>query len=1246
MAQRSHSKSIRILEDTTPTPASVLSMISRNRIVELGRSVGVSIPTSLSKEAQIRRLLDTSEVKLAKAVGWMGRAELKRACVAHELDASGHDRSALAQRLLDASAEAGAQAESPLFRAAAPPRAMPQPQDIVEVRHRQYLVEAVHPRDAASDDPNPATKVELVCLDDDNQGVRLEVLWELERGTRILNAGQDALQAPGLRGRSSTLRLLDREHGKTDEIGKELEIHETKRLDEPLAFAAYLRALQWNAVTATDAKLFQSPFRAGISLMQHQLTPLMKALSLPRANLLIADDVGLGKTIEAGLVMSELEMRQRVDFTLIVCPASICLQWRDEMRQRFGLDFAVFHRGFLAQRQRERGFGINAWSTHNRFIVSYHTLSRPEYLTPLLARMGGKLTKSMLVLDEAHTIAPASASSYAVDSGLTKTLRELAPRFENRLFLSATPHNGHSNSFSALLEMLDHQRFTRGIPIQDPGQLEPVMVRRLKKDLKDVAGGFPTRRLVQVELRHEDGKWEARSTQDSSTEVLEHFELGPDGGRDIAPELELGRLLSDYAKAASPKKSAARLVFVQLQKRLLSSIEAFAQTLAHHRRRIEKDSKKRDRATAASLAAINGAAKEDSLNGLTDDSLTLLDNTKAVASTALLEPLNEEALALLEQMTELCERTRHHPDAKTRALLSWIEKHQCPGLNLEGKARRKTAWTEKRVIIFTEYGDTKKYLRGQINRAIEDTPLSDERVAIFSGGMSDENRAKLQKAFTSDPKTNPVRILIATDAAREGLNLQFHCADLFHFDVPWNPARMEQRNGRIDRARQPEKEVRCHYFYYPQRAEDRVMQKLVTKVARIQAELGSMSEVIMSKLCRTLEKEGISEHSGEALDAIEADPQHLATVQSEFEQGAARDQALRKELERAARILDRSQKIMNFEPESLRVVLDMGLRLAGADALKPFSTDPKDEGLFVVPTLPDAWRETTDTLRPPRGKKQPLWEWRRDCPPLPVTFSPEFRSDHDHLLLHLHHPFVKRILSRFRAQGFGAHDLSRVTALQVPGAGLVKVVIYGRLSLYGPGAVRLHDELIPVAATWLESGDEGHLERIGEREQVLLLGKVDAWLSETQNEGLSSSSSKRLLAGCDEDFRTLWQHVQEDADALANEAEAKLQERAEAESNALRKILEKQIGYIESKVESVKQDSLWSMDGSGNDAGLSKTEKREQRQRTREFKAWNERKVAIAKELESEPELLRQMYRVSLRRLVPVGMVYLWPRGA
>jgi SNF2 family DNA or RNA helicase len=374
-------------------------------------------------------------------------------------------------------------------------------------------------------------------VDDDAQGDVLEVLWETELDSQILDAEAWA------------------------QIGH-------KGFDEPRHFAAYFNTLRWHCVTATDPRLFQSSFRAGIRIDAYQLEPLRKALQLPRVNLFIADDVGLGKTIEAGLIATELLLRRRVRDVVVFCPPSMLKQWQDELDARFGLRFEILDRDYVERIRRERGYAVNPWDTFPRFLVSQRLLIDESYAAPLRVWLGNLRPGSLLILDEAHHAAPASGAKYAIDSKITRAIRDLAPRFEHRLFLSATPHNGHSNSFSALLELLDDKRFMRGVPVLKSA-LDAVMVRRLKEDVREVAGGFPIRRVVQLDLK----------------------DLSPD-----APELRLAEWLDAYATvrrerfAAATKREQTQgtLILSTLQQRLFSSVEAFQRTLAAHRRAMEK----------------------------------------------------------------------------------------------------------------------------------------------------------------------------------------------------------------------------------------------------------------------------------------------------------------------------------------------------------------------------------------------------------------------------------------------------------------------------------------------------------------------------------------------------------------------------------------------------------------------------------------------------------------------------------
>jgi SNF2 family DNA or RNA helicase len=286
---------------------------------------------------------------------------------------------------------------------------LPSPGQIAQVRQRLYLVEDTVP----APQPQDSTLVRLSCVDDDAQGQPLEVLWEKEIDAELLT-------------------------------GEPWEAIAQRGFDQPRKFAAYLNTIRWNCVTATDPQLFQSPFRAGIRLDAYQLEPLRKALLLPRVNLFIADDVGLGKTIEAGLIARELLLRKKVREVVVSCPPSMLLQWQEELETRFGLTFQILDKDYIKVVRQERGFGVNPWSTHSRFLVSQRLLIDEAYAGPLRDWLGDFRPGSLLILDEAHHAAPSSGQKYAIDSQITKSVREIAPRFEHRLFLSATPHNGHT----------------------------------------------------------------------------------------------------------------------------------------------------------------------------------------------------------------------------------------------------------------------------------------------------------------------------------------------------------------------------------------------------------------------------------------------------------------------------------------------------------------------------------------------------------------------------------------------------------------------------------------------------------------------------------------------------------------------------------------------------------------------------------------------------------------------------------
>ncbi|MGI8962010.1 MAG: DISARM system SNF2-like helicase DrmD [Bryobacteraceae bacterium] len=1057
-----------------------------------------------------------------------------------------------------------------------PARRLPEPGEIVHVRQRLYLVEQIVKSQVAGE----ANVVYGACIDDDAQGQPLQVLWEHELDAEI-------------RAAESWNKLTER------------------GFDPPERFAAYLNTLRWNCVTSTDARLLQSPFRAGIRLDAYQLEPLRKALLLPRVNLFIADDVGLGKTIEAGLIARELLLRKKVREIVVSCPPSMLLQWQEELANRFGLQFVILDKEYIRNVRRERGFSVNPWSTHTRFLISHRLLIDEAYTSGLRDWLGAFCPGTLLILDEAHHAAPASGQKYCIDSQITHAVRDLAGRFEHRLFLSATPHNGHSNSFSALLEILDPQRFIRGVPVSKPNRDE-VMVRRIKEDLRVIQGGFPERKVQQILL------------SDPAS----------------APEIKLFSMLGEYQQAREDRlqsesrraQNSSGLVLCHLQQRLFSSIEAFARTLKVHRRSIERQRQTDAAATSKRIdesLLYGGLGSNDDRASLSQSEIEaeMDSQVEAATNSAPAAPAQSAEQYLLQTMTELAEESRHLPDARVRYLIQWIEKHMCP----------RGRWNDTRVIIFTEYEDTLGYVKRQLDGAIEHTndPLS--RIATYSGETSSqkEKREEIKKAFNTEPAKHPLRILLATDAAREGLNLQAYCHNLFHFDVPWNPSRMEQRNGRIDRKLQPSLEVFCYYFVYQNRPEDRILQALVRKTKIIREQLGSLSQVIDKELEQLL-KRGIRRQSisevERAIDTAEMGPGKQEAIEDELESARIRQNDVRRSIEQLRSLMEYSRREVGLDDEHFRSAISCSLEMSGAPALKLNKKSLTGRNEYTLPTLDErdsSWIEIMDSLRIPRERDQNPNEWRRSSPIRPIVFEDPGKVTEDVVHFHLEQRVVQRLLSRFLSQGFVHHDLSRACLAQTRDA-IPRIILLGRLALYGSSAARLHEEIIPVTARWTDSVTSNSplqpYARQAEQKTLDLLDKA-LLVSASPNERIR----KNLLASAARDVQQLLPHLHARAEEYRNDAVAKLKARGDDESKKMLTILQAQLKLVQEKELENRQMSFedWNEE--------------ERRQQERDRKRWNFRLGELPAEMKSEPQRIREVYQVKAERVEPIGLIYLWP---
>lgn len=853
------------------------------------------------------------------------------------------------------------------------PASGPEPGQLVEVRRRQWIVSDV---DAASVSPELPkwNLVKLASIDEDALGEEIEVLWELEPGAHVIErAGLPTLSA----------------------------------LDDSSMLEAFLDAVRWGAATNADRGYLQAPFRSGVSIEDYQLDPLVRAIDMARTNLLIADDVGLGKTIEAGLVIQEMLLRHRARTILVLCPASLQEKWRIEMAEKFGLEFRIVDTDFVKRFRRERGLHANPWTSFPRLITSIDWAKQGEGIRLLRDMLPPQPTFprrfDMLVVDEAHNVAP-KVGKYAVESLRTRLVRVLAPHFQHKLFLTATPHDGYTESFTALLELLDDQRFSRNIlPTKD--QLARVMVRRLKIDLVDSTGKklYPVRRLEALNVEY------------------------------TADEREARRLLNQYIACRERQDErggmASHFVHQLLRKRLASSPAAFASTLARHVSTLEGKGDTR-RTTGLDERTLRRAISKTEEDYADDDTREAAEVEAVEEASRRLRPLSAEGKKLLGRLRSWAEQASHTPDSKASAMIRWLDEILRP----EGR------WSEARVILFTEYRATQKWLQ----EILASHEFGGDRLALLFGGMDPKEREGIKAAFQAHPRESPVRLLLATDAASEGIDLQNHCNLLAHVEIPYNPNVMEQRNGRIDRHGQKQSEV---VIWHPVDASgghgDDILRAL-RKLDAMRADMGSVNPVIAPQLPALLEGRRRDLDTGLAEARIDRARRYVKV-----------ERDLRDRIAKLHERLTTTRSEQHLTPDRIERVVHVALALTDKPDLTPAELpDLPDARVFWMPALAGSWSRCLDGLEHPYGKRI-----------RPITFDHDVAKGRDDVVLvHLNHPLVQMSLRLLRAEVWARDDvkkLHRVTVRVLPDAAIEgpAVAVLSRLVITGGNYHRLHEEL-------------------------------------------------------------------------------------------------------------------------------------------------------------------------------------------
>ncbi|MEX0774752.1 MAG: DISARM system SNF2-like helicase DrmD [Phycisphaeraceae bacterium] len=794
----------------------------------------------------------------------------------------------------------------------------------------------------------------------------------------------------------------------------------------PEDFDALVRAARWTAISpfidpdhagpATRLPI-SAPFHGAVEIDDFQLVPLLKALRMPRVSLLIADDVGIGKTIETGLIISELVIRRRVNRILILTPASLRIQWRDEMWSKFAMPFDVIDKNSTLKLKRSLGIDANPWRSTSRTIASYHYLRQPDVLEQFLSASrttegSAHLPWDMLIVDEVHNLMPAPIGE---DSLLCQMLRQIAPLFEHRVFLTATPHNGHTRSFTGLLESLDPVRFTQTDELRpaERERVKQVVIRRLKREINERTNPprFCTRKQPQAMVLNLSA---------GELALVAAF----DGLRT--------KVRSLVAQASKQRRLAGSFAIEILGKRLLSGPMTFLESWRRCKAGMLDEQPAADEAVLAAEKVVNEETADDRETQQRQATAAGVVGSwmKAIAGDIASEIAQIDAAAHKLKVKLDHDIITQDPadDARYSALCILIRSA------VQGNGK----WlADERLVVFTEYKTTLDYLLRRLRHDFSDA----DRFLCLFGGMDDPEREQIKQAF-NDPETK-VRLLLATDAASEGLNLQSTARYLLHYDCPWNPSRLEQRNGRLDRHGQA-RDVQTYHFASDQHADLKFMDYLIRKIDQIREDLGATGDLFDEATHRRLiEGEEVAVVQ-QALDLGLSKVKSATAVPVDDtvrEAGASTDDRAKEQLDALAQELDLDATACH---STLETALAQGVghpQLGEPDALGRFD--------LKQPDLP-GWKDLIDQsirLQSPGGALGPVPR---------LTFSPDafmvkagprtvFRPRRDTLMLHLSHPIMQKAtgaLTRLRFPGPMSVSRWAVRLAQLPKGTDAQIVMH------------------------------------------------------------------------------------------------------------------------------------------------------------------------------------------------------------
>src|SRR5216683_5763780 len=526
--------------------------------------------------------------------------------------------------------------------------------------------------------------------------------------------------------------------------------------------------------------------------LPHQLEAVYDyLLKAPRVRFLLADDAGAGKTIMAGLLIRELKLRGLADRLLIICPANLAFQWQRELKEKFDEKFLVLRGGDIREQ-----FGVNQWLEQRQIITSLDLAKRTDILPGLR-----QVHWDLVIVDEAHRMSWTPPAKKTARYALGELLRDTT---DHLLMLTATPHKGDPVNFSLFLQLIDQDAYAdvRSIREAMDRRRAPFYLRRTKEA------------MVYFPERRPDGTWVAEKIFTKRIPHTVEFRIDD-------AEFDLYRDVTHFVKQQSAKAAAqgddprARAVGFLMslyQRRLASSTYSLRHSLENRIRRLEEGLK---RAHELARQAPPTLPDPEDLDEMEDTERERLEEMiEAVTLAGNATQVREE----IEELRQLGAQAKTVENAGVEAKLSRL-KHV---MQQEGFFDH----TEKRLLLFTEFKDTLDYL-------VKRLKSWGFRVGCIHGSMKPGSREEPGSRLHAEQqfREGQIQILVATEAAGEGINLQC-CNILFNYDIPWNPNRLEQRMGRIHRYGQ-RKDCLIFNFVATNTIEGRVLQRLLEKLQEI-----------------------------------------------------------------------------------------------------------------------------------------------------------------------------------------------------------------------------------------------------------------------------------------------------------------------------------------------------------------------------------------------------------------------------